>query len=116
MQKVERLIQRPDGSEVKIVAQGMYGAGLHLSIDTYVLVRASAQQNWRLASDRPHPDWRNMSVDEYVKHGRPEKLCVATTAEILSVAQEVRQQAERLEAEAATADGERHPPPRPAAP
>ena len=31
--KIERLKNRPDGSEVKIGGQTMYGAGLHLSVD-----------------------------------------------------------------------------------
>lgn len=94
MSKVERLLKRADGSEVKIVGEAMYGAGLRLSIDTYVLARESANHQWRVASDRPHPDWRTMSVDEYVKHGRAEKFQVASHGEILSVANEVRLLAE----------------------
>jgi hypothetical protein len=94
MVKIEKLKQRPDGSEVKIVGEAMYGAGLHLSIDTYVLVRESANHQWRVASDRPHPDWRTMSVDEYAKRGRAEKFQVASHGEILSVANEVRLLAE----------------------
>ena len=84
--KVTRIISRNDGSEVKLVAQGYLGTGLHLSVEVDVFHRQSPSQNWRLCNDKPHPDWRKMSVDEYVKHGRPEKFQMATHGEILSVA------------------------------
>ena len=96
MSKVERLIRRPDGSEVKIVGQAMFGAGLHLSVDTYVLVRESEKHQWRVASDQPHPDWRSMSVDEYLKRGRSEVHRLVSHGQILAVSQEVRRQAQRM--------------------
>ena len=84
--KVTKIIPRTDGSEVKIVAQAYFGTGLHRSVGVDVFRRQSSAQNWTLCSDRPHPNWREMSVDEYVKHGRAEKFQVATHGEILAVA------------------------------
>lgn len=85
-------IRRADGSEVKIVASVMHGAGLHQSIGTYVLCRADAAQPWRVANDRPHPDWRTMSVAEYVQHGRPETLRLTSFGERCAVTRELRRQ------------------------
>lgn len=83
--KVTRIIPREDGSEVKIVAQAYFGTGLHCSVGVDVFSRQSSTQNWKLCCDRPHPNWRKMSVDEYVKHGRSEKLQAASHGEILAV-------------------------------
>jgi len=81
--RVEKVIQRKDGSEVKIVAQACFGRGLTCSIDVYVLRRDSPNNAWVLTSNRPHPDWRKMSVAEYITHGRSEMLRAASPAEIL---------------------------------
>lgn len=85
MATIEHLIRRADGSEVKIVAQDFFSVGFERSISAYVLRRESPESHWNLCADRPHPDWRKMSVDEYVRHGRPEMLQVASAAEILKV-------------------------------
>jgi hypothetical protein len=84
--KVTRVVPRADGSEVKLVAQAYFGIGLHSSTGVDVFRRASPHHNWHLCSDRPHPDWREMSVDEYCKRGRSEKLQAASPGEILAVA------------------------------
>jgi len=83
--KVTKILARTDASEVKIVAQAYVGLGLHRSIGVDVFHRESPDHNWKLCCDRPHPDWRTMSVDEYVKHGRSEMLQVASPGEILAV-------------------------------
>lgn len=83
MLKVEQVLQREDGSEVKIVAYACTGAGLTQSIGVYVHRREGPSRAWELMSDRPHPDWRKMSVDEYITQGRPEMLRVASMGEIL---------------------------------
>lgn len=85
MAKVEQIIQRKDGSEVRIVAEACFGTGDALSIGAYVLRRETAGHAWQLMGDRSHPDWRNMSVDDYVKHGRSEMLQTVTVGEILKV-------------------------------
>ncbi len=70
--KVTQVLQREDGSEVRMVATAMFGRGLKRSIDLYVHRRDSAESKWILCNDKPHPDSKSMSVDEYVKFGRPE--------------------------------------------
>ena len=84
--KVTRVVPRADGSEDKLVAQAYFGTGLHRSVGVDVFRRPSPQGNWQLCSDRPNPDWRTMSVDEYCKRGRSEKLQTVSPGEILAVA------------------------------
>jgi len=83
--KITQIIQRDDGSEVKIVAEKFYGLGLHCSIGVYVLRRESPNHQWSLTNDKPHPDWREMSVNEYIKRGRSEMLRTVSHGEILKV-------------------------------
>src|SRR3989344_5077192 len=68
--KVTQNLQRPDGSQVRIVAEEFYGRGLHPSIDVLVLKRESKDHDSVLCSDRPASNWRSMSVEEYKLHGR----------------------------------------------
>lgn len=90
MAKYEQVLKRDDGSEAKIVAQACFGLGLTCSIDVYVHRRDNPDQPWRLTSDSPHPDWRQMSVDDYIKHGRSEMLQTVSIGEILKATQAVR--------------------------
>lgn len=90
MAKVEKVIQREDGSEVKIVAEAFFGTGLTCSIGVYVLRREGPNDAWALTNDRPHPDWRKMSVDEYVVHGRSEMLRMVSPGEILKATSALR--------------------------
>ena len=83
MAVVENLIRRADGSEAKIVAREYFGAGLTRSMGVDLFRRANATSLWTLCSDRPHPGWRSMSVDEYVRHGRSEKLQTVSLGEML---------------------------------
>jgi len=80
------MLTRVDGTEVKIVAENLNEAWRRPSIDVRVFRRSSPQDPWHLCSDRPAPNWREMSVDEYVKHGRSEKLQTVTHGEILKTA------------------------------
>lgn len=76
-----QIIQRPNGAQVKIVATDFGGPfGRNVGID--VFRREDESQPWKLCSDRPHPDWRTMPVDEYVKRGRSEKLQAVTFGEL----------------------------------
>jgi hypothetical protein len=84
-EKVTQIIQRSDGSEVEIVAQKCFRLGLTCSVEAYVRRRESPADPWMLTNDRPHPDWRTMSVDEYVKRGRSEMLPAASHGELLKV-------------------------------
>ncbi len=84
--KYTKVISRDDGTEVKLVAQAFFGAGLHRSVNVDVFRRASSQDSWHLCSDQPHPDWRTMSLEQYSRMGRSERLRTATHGEILAAA------------------------------
>lgn len=78
---VTQIIQRPNGAQVKIVATDFGGPfGRNVGID--VFRRDDESQPWKLCSDRPHPDWRTMSVDEYIKRGRSEQMQAASFGEL----------------------------------
>lgn len=79
--KISRILTRTDGSEVKIVASSD-PANPAVCIDVYVLRRASPTDKWKACSREPHPDWREMSVDEYVRRGRSELLQAASFADL----------------------------------
>lgn len=81
--KVTQLMQRDDGSEARIVATACFGAGLHMSIDVYVHRRPNAEAPWELCSQDPHPDWKTMSVADYIDHGRSPMLRTVSQGEIL---------------------------------
>jgi hypothetical protein len=83
--KITREFQRKDGSEARIVAEGMYGISLELSFDIRVFRRASPDQGWTLCSDKPHPKWREMSVAEYDLRGRSEMLQTVSSGEIMTL-------------------------------
>lgn len=83
--KVTKIIPRNDGSEVRIVAEQMTGLGLNSSISVYVSRRKTPRHPWILLSDRPYPDWRGMSLDDYIHHGRSEMLQAVTSGEILEL-------------------------------
>jgi hypothetical protein len=83
--KVTQILPRADGSEVKIVAQAMFGMGLHRSIDITVFKREDPGQAWKLCNDRPHPDWLSMPLERYLKEGRSEVLRTVSPGEILRV-------------------------------
>jgi hypothetical protein len=82
---VTQVIPRQDGSEVRIVVEQMTGIGLNSSIGVYVHRRESPDQHWVLLSDKPHPDWRAMSVADYMKHGRSKMLQSVSPGEILKL-------------------------------
>lgn len=88
MTKFVKLIDRPDGTQVRITMERMYGLGLHESVDTRIHYRKSSDEPWKLASNQPHPNWRQMSVDEYKRSGRPEMFRYITTGELLKASQE----------------------------
>lgn len=97
MSRVEQVLQRTDGSEVKIVAHTICSFLEDTpSVETFVLWRESSKHDWQYASEQPHPNWRSMSVDEYIKHGRPKMLQVTTFGERVRVAQLLRSQLDKL--------------------
>ncbi|KKN96114.1 hypothetical protein LCGC14_0170430 [marine sediment metagenome] len=84
--KVSQILTRPDGSECKIVAERFFGPSFQEYTGIYVLRRESPEHNWTLLNDRPAPGWREMSVDEYVQHGRSEQLRAVSPGEIMRAA------------------------------
>lgn len=78
--KLTQVLNRPDGSQARIVAQVFFGAGLHRSVGVYVHRRDNPDVPWILCSDRPHPEWKQMPLDEYKKRGRSEMLRTGTRA------------------------------------
>lgn len=55
--KFTQLIERNDGSEVKIVATAFFGAGLHMSVGVDVFRREKPKQQWSLCSNaRRNPE------------------------------------------------------------
>lgn len=83
--EARQILQRQDGSEVRIVAQEFFGRGLTRSVGVYAHSRESPQHAWKLLSDRPHPNWREMSVQDYTEQGRSEMLQAVSPGEILRV-------------------------------
>ncbi len=90
--KAYQVLTRPDGSEVKIVAQQVIDLGRPAGVDVYALHREAPDQPWRVLSNLPHPDWRVMSVDEYTRRGRSELLQHVSHGELLKVAAAARAQ------------------------
>lgn len=85
--KVTHILQRGNGSQVRIVATAMFGEGLHRSIDVYVHKRESENHDWVLCSNIPAPNW--VSVDYYIKYGRSQMLQAATSGEIMRAISEI---------------------------
>jgi hypothetical protein len=83
--KFTQIIERANGSEVKIVATAFFGAGLHVSVGVDVFRRENLADQWILCSDKPHLRWREMSVAQYTKEGRSEMLQVVSPGEIMKV-------------------------------
>jgi hypothetical protein len=82
--KISKIIKRKDNSEIKINLQKYYGSGLHLSIGVDVFYRKDNKSSFVLLNDRPHQDWKKMTVDEYLKNGKSEVLKLVKPIEILS--------------------------------
>lgn len=82
--KVTQVITNPDGSQAKIVAQS-YSSGAHKSSKVDVFRRDSENAHWQYCSDQPHPNWREMSVDEYNQRGRSPALQAVSIGQILKV-------------------------------
>lgn len=90
MASLERIIKRADGSEVKLVARAFFGVNMKIATDVDVFRRSGPDDDWKLTSAEPHPDWRKMSVDEYNKRGRSERFQTASHGEIFKVGNDLR--------------------------
>lgn len=87
MASIERIIDRPDGTQVRIVAWEAFGTGLHRSVGVDVFKRSTPQDPWHLCNDQPAPGWKQMPRQEYIERGRSEKLQTASHGEILHAVQ-----------------------------
>ena len=86
--KDPRHIVRDDGSEIWINVSSMCGPSLKQEIDVYVLCRTGPSKEWRVASTERPWNWHTMSVDDYFKHGRSEKMNLASHGEVLAAISE----------------------------
>lgn len=84
--EVSQIIQRDDGSQVRIKVQSYGLLGSEKSIGFDVWHRKSEALEWILCNREPCENWRNISVEEYIKGGRPEIFQKASHAEILKLA------------------------------
>lgn len=96
--KYTKIFVRKDGTEIKVVASAFFGAGLQLSVGTYVHRRSGPDKPWVLCSDQRHPDWKTMSRENYLKHGRSEVQKILSPGELLSVRQWIGKPSSELEA------------------
>lgn len=88
MDKVTQVLQRPDGSEVRIVAQKVYDVLRAKPVVSYfVQKRETPEVDWRTLSSTPAPGWREMPRAEYLKHGRSEVFQAVSHGEIFKVCQ-----------------------------
>lgn len=83
--KITTLIKNDDDHEIKLVAQKCGLLSGSSSIDVYALRRKLPSGQWKVLSDRPHPDWKKMSVEDYCKHGRSELLQLVGPGQILKL-------------------------------
>jgi hypothetical protein len=83
--KIRQILTRNDGSEIRITVTQMFGSGLQSSNDVYVHRRSSANDEWILCSNQPHPNARTLSREQYLKFGRPEIYQYASHGEILKL-------------------------------
>ena len=93
--KLERLIARPDGSQIKIVTELWLNLFGNDAIHQYVLRRPSKEDPWHCCSSTPALNWRDMSVDEYVRSGRPEMFRYASHGELMLATRDLLAEATR---------------------
>lgn len=82
-----RTFQREDGTQVKVTMKAFEDVTAinKWHFDTYAHQRQPDAQDWTLLNDRPHPDWRSMSVQEYNERGRSELLQALGHGRILAL-------------------------------
>lgn len=70
-----RTLTKTDGTQIRLTATMCPRLGGHgMDVDIFADARPGADQPWARVSDRPHPDWRAMSVQAYVERGRSQLL------------------------------------------
>lgn len=87
--KLEKFLMSPTGQGVRMLAQAYVGRGLDIGIGLDVFVKDTPDSAWRLCRNSPHPDWRSMSVDDYITRGRPEWLKYVSHGQAIQIKQEL---------------------------
>lgn len=92
-QKTIRLLSTPDGTQIRLTATLVPRLDMsQMDVDIYAHFRQNAEQPWELANDRPHPNWRDMSVQDYIDRGRSQLLqLLGSPGPLLSLSQHMRQ-------------------------
>lgn len=88
----ETILNRPDGSQVRLLAQDYSLPGGKPAAGVDVFHRASEELPWRLCSDQAAPLSEFTTVEDYIQNGRPEKFRVASHGEIFKAAAKLREQ------------------------
>lgn len=86
--KIERILDRNDGSKVKIVAELFVSVSGFKSISNYVLSAKALSTNWMLHTDSRIPR-EFIGVNDYLANGRPHMLRVVSVSEVLKLNQEL---------------------------
>lgn len=91
--RTDTLIQNKDGSEVKIVCQLITNICQKFSIDSFVLVRDSSNDPWRVCrTDDAKTVKECGSVENYTKFGRSELWTRIRPHQLLKATQEFREE------------------------
>lgn len=86
--KIEKTIERQDGSIVKIVAELFVSISGVKSISNWALTKSPVCKDWVLHTSDPIPrKWKG--IDDYMANGRPKMLRIVSIAEVLKINQEL---------------------------
>lgn len=85
MLRIERVLTRADGTEVRITAHDYIGAGMTRLVGVNIYRRRSPGEDWVKLSPDPAYGWKAMTVQEYLEKGRPESMQVVSHGEVLSL-------------------------------
>jgi hypothetical protein len=88
--KKENLIKREDGSQIKIVCSLFTNINQTHSIDTFVLFRENAEDNWNVLSNIPAEGFKAMPREEYIRRGRSPLIQKVRVGELLKALNEFR--------------------------
>ena len=89
----EKVLNREDGSTVKLVAEYCPSFFTQPSINYYAFLQPKGSKKWNLFTPHSSPDksLNGLSVDGYVKRGRKGLLSIVTPAEILKAGMELHE-------------------------
>ena len=90
----EKVLNREDGSTVRLVAEYCPSFFTKPSINYYAFIQPKGSKEWKLFTPHSSPDksLNGLSVDEYFKRGRKGLLSIVTPAEILKAGMELHEE------------------------